>query len=81
MLLRISRVATHALRHTKGFATLRNIPIMTTPRSQMSHEERTASEPRDSGFHRAILSHIEPINKSIRLLRLNVFDRQRSVKV
>jgi len=54
---------------------------MTTPRSQMSHEERTASEPRDSGFHQVILSHIEPINKSIRLLRLNVFDRQRSVKV
>ncbi|KAJ9643507.1 hypothetical protein H2199_004186 [Coniosporium tulheliwenetii] len=53
---------------------------MAIPRSKMSHEERTASEPRDSGFHRVILSHIEPVNESIRLLRLSVFDRQRGVK-
>ncbi|KAJ9664287.1 hypothetical protein H2201_005279 [Coniosporium apollinis] len=53
---------------------------MAIPRSKMSHEERTASEPRDSGFHRVILSHIEPVNESIRLLRLSVFDRQRGIK-
>ncbi|KAL9094524.1 MAG: hypothetical protein Q9165_003083 [Trypethelium subeluteriae] len=53
---------------------------MATVRENLSHEERTAAEPRDDGLHPVTLSKIEQVNDSIRLLRLGVLDRQRGVK-
>ena len=54
---------------------------MATVREKLSHEERTAAEPRGDGLHAVALSRIEQVNESIRLLRFSVLDRQRGFKV
>ncbi|OCK87987.1 uncharacterized protein K441DRAFT_647580 [Cenococcum geophilum 1.58] len=48
-------------------------------RSSLSHEERTATEPRDKDLYPVILNSIESVNEKIRLFRLAIKD-QRSVK-
>jgi hypothetical protein len=53
----------------------------TTGGSYLSHEERTAAEPRDPNLHPVILSSIEPINERIRLLKLTIKDQQRGIQV
>ncbi|KAI9656573.1 MAG: hypothetical protein M1821_004780 [Bathelium mastoideum] len=53
---------------------------MATVREKLSHEERTAAEPRDGGLHAVSLSRIDSINESVRLLRLSILDRRRGVK-
>lgn len=51
-------------------AALRRL-VRTMP-TALSHTERTAHEPRQDGLHEVILSTIEQVNPSIRLLRLRV---------
>ncbi|KAF2234302.1 ferredoxin reductase-like protein [Viridothelium virens] len=53
---------------------------MAAVREKLSHEERTAAEPREDGLHPVKLNRIEQVNESIRLLRLSVLDHQRGVK-
>lgn len=54
---------------------------MAKPRAQMSHEERTADEPRDHDIHLVNLSNIEEVNPTVRLLQLRVQDQERGLKV
>lgn len=35
-------------------------------RASLSHEERTASEPRDTGLHTVTISSVTPVNDRIR---------------
>ncbi|KAI9817873.1 MAG: hypothetical protein M1827_000992 [Pycnora praestabilis] len=46
----------------------------------LSHEERTATEPRDNAVHKVILSKIERVNDTIRLLRLSIPPKRRSIE-
>ena len=41
-----------------------------------SHEERTATVPREKSIHRVILDKIETVNESIRLIRLKIPDHE-----
>ena len=54
---------------------------MATVRSSISHEERTAKEPRETGIHLVNLSSIERVNDNIRLLRLSAARQDEIVKV
>ncbi|KAF2087715.1 hypothetical protein K490DRAFT_73636 [Saccharata proteae CBS 121410] len=45
-----------------------------------SHEERTASEPRDPSLHPVILSEIQSVNETIRLIKLRIKDQKRGIK-
>ncbi|KAK8200844.1 hypothetical protein M8818_006161 [Zalaria obscura] len=53
---------------------------MSTMRSSLSHEERTSLEPRSSAKEAVILSRIEQINVTIRLLRLTPVDPGHAIK-
>lgn len=54
---------------------------MATVRESIPHEERTAKEPRGSALEPVILSRIEPVNKTIRLLRLSSPDPNHTLRV
>ena len=54
---------------------------MATVRASLSHEERTAQEPREQRIEPVILSRIDPVNDTIRLLRLSSVDRNHTLKV
>ncbi|MCJ1259047.1 hypothetical protein MMC24_006882 [Lignoscripta atroalba] len=41
-------------------------------RKSVSHEERTAEEPRENDIHHVILSRIQQVNPTVRLLQLNI---------
>ena len=46
--------------------------MTTTHRTSASHVERTAQEARQPSIHRVVLSKIEQVNPTIRLLQLNI---------
>ncbi|OCK81709.1 hypothetical protein K432DRAFT_442157 [Lepidopterella palustris CBS 459.81] len=48
-------------------------------RTNLSHEERTASEHRDPDLHTVILDKIKPVNDRIRILRLAIKGQQRGI--
>ncbi|MCJ1403319.1 hypothetical protein MMC11_006542 [Xylographa trunciseda] len=48
---------------------------MSASRAALSHLERTAHQPRQNGLHEVILSKIEKVNPSIRLLQLTIPNR------
>ena len=50
-------------------------------RSSLSHEERTATEPRDEDLHPVILNNIESVNEKIRLFRLAIKDQRSGIPV
>ena len=50
-------------------------------RSGLSHEERTATEPRDKDLHTVILNSIESVNEKIRLFQLVIKDRRSGIPV
>jgi len=54
---------------------------MATVRASLSHEERTAQEPRESVVEPVVLSQIESVNKTIRLLRLSSVDPKHELRV
>ncbi|CZR68480.1 uncharacterized protein PAC_18379 [Phialocephala subalpina] len=43
---------------------------MASTKASLSHLERTAAEPRDDGLHMVKITHIRPINETIRLFEL-----------
>ncbi|KAF2221297.1 hypothetical protein BDZ85DRAFT_201531 [Elsinoe ampelina] len=45
-----------------------------------SHEERTAAQRREAGIETVNLKHIEPVNDTIRLMRLYSTDKNHSIK-
>lgn len=49
-------------------------PVFPAIRRSMgsSHEERTATEPREKNIHKVILQKIETVNENIRLIRLKI---------
>ncbi|TPX15174.1 uncharacterized protein E0L32_004732 [Thyridium curvatum] len=49
--------------------------------SKTSHQERTAHEPRGEGLHTVILSRIDQINDTIRILRLSIPDGAPEIKL
>jgi hypothetical protein len=58
-----------------------SVRTMTTERTKLPHEDRTAREPRNGELHPVILDHIETVNDTIRLFRLGIKDKERGVKV
>jgi len=57
------------------------IRTMATVSSGISHEERTAREPRGPALEPVTLSQIRPVNETIRLLRLSAADPKHALKV
>nr|POE65720.1 oxidoreductase nad-binding domain-containing protein 1 [Quercus suber] len=53
---------------------------MASVRDSLPHEQRTAAEPRENQLEPVILSHIREVNDSIRLLRLEAVDHNRTIK-
>ncbi|KAF2691407.1 hypothetical protein K458DRAFT_285792 [Lentithecium fluviatile CBS 122367] len=45
-------------------------------KASLSHEERTATEPRDEGIHPVIIDCVSPVNDRIRRFRLSIKDRK-----
>lgn len=58
-----------------------SIRTMATVSSGISHEERTAQEPRRDALEPVRLSQIKSVNESIRLLRLSAADPKHTLKV
>lgn len=54
---------------------------MASVRSNTSHEERTATEPRDVGLHHVQVHRIEQINSMVRVIDLKIMDAETGVKV
>lgn len=52
------------------------IRTMATVRESISHEERTAQEPREARLEPVTLSRIDTVNDTIRLLRLSTFNNK-----
>lgn len=46
-----------------------------------SHEERTATEPRDPDLVDVTIDHVQPVHSTVRLFKLGLVDRQRGLKV
>lgn len=44
-------------------------------KASLSHEERTATEPRDNSLYPVILDRVTPVNDRIRTLRFSLKDR------
>nr|POE77662.1 oxidoreductase nad-binding domain-containing protein 1 [Quercus suber] len=53
---------------------------MATVSDSLPHEQRTATEPRESQLEPVILSHIKEVNDSIRLLRLEAVNHSHTIK-
>lgn len=45
-------------------------------KAALSHEERTAAEPRDESLHPVVVDRITTVNDRIRRLRLSIKDRK-----
>lgn len=54
---------------------------MATVRSSLSHEERTAQEPREARLEPVTVSRIDPVNDTIRLIRLSAMKPNHTLKV
>lgn len=54
---------------------------MASVRSNTSHEERTATEPRDVGLHHVQVHRIEQVNSMVRVIDLKVMNAEAGVKV
>jgi hypothetical protein len=54
---------------------------MATIRSSLSHEERTAQEPREARLEPVTVSRIDTVNDTIRLIRLSAMKPGHTLKV
>ena len=54
---------------------------MATIRSSLSHEERTAQEPREARLEPVTVSRIDAVNNTIRLIRLSAMKPDHTLKV
>jgi hypothetical protein len=54
---------------------------MATIRSSLSHEERTAQEPREARLEPVTVSRIDAVNDTIRLIRLSAMKPGHTLKV
>lgn len=54
---------------------------MATVRSSLSHEERTAREPREARLEPVTVSRIDAVNDTIRLIRLSAMKPGHALKV
>jgi hypothetical protein len=54
---------------------------MATVRSSLSHEERTAQEPREARLEPVTVSRIDAVNNTIRLIRLSAMKPDHPLKV
>ena len=50
-------------------------------RSSLSHEERTAAEPRENELHEVVLHQIHHVLPNVRLIRLRPRNNQQPIKV
>jgi hypothetical protein len=77
------RIRPSAIRSCLRYRSIVDVPIriMTTERSKLPHEDRTAKEPRTGELHPVILDQIDTVNDTIRLFRLEVKHKERGVKV
>jgi len=57
------------------------IRTMATVRSSLSHEERTAQEPREARLEPVTVSRIDAVNDTIRLIRLSAMKPDHALKV
>lgn len=57
------------------------IRTMATVRSSLSHEERTAQEPREARLEPVTVSRIDTVNNTIRLIRLSALNPTHTLKV
>lgn len=66
-------------------SSLRPCPLlvrtMATVRSSLSHEERTAQEPREARLEPVTVSRIDAVNNTIRLIRLSAMKPDHTLKV
>jgi len=62
-------------------ACLSTIRTMATVRSSLSHEERTAQEPREARLEPVTVSRIDAVNDTIRLIRLSAMKSDHPLKV
>ena len=66
-------------------SSLRPCPLlirtMATVRSSLSHEERTAQEPREARLEPVTVSRIDAVNSTIRLIRLSAMKPDHTLKV
>jgi hypothetical protein len=58
-----------------------NVRTMATIRSSLSHEERTAQEPREARLEPVTVSRIDTVNDTIRLIRLSAMKPGHTLKV
>jgi hypothetical protein len=57
------------------------VRTMATIRSSLSHEERTAQEPREARLEPVTVSRIDAVNGTIRLIRLSAMKPGHTLKV
>jgi hypothetical protein len=57
------------------------VRTMATIRSSLSHEERTAQEPREARLEPVTVSRIDTVNDTIRLIRLSAMKPDHTLKV
>jgi hypothetical protein len=51
------------------------MPQTRSNKAILSHQERTASEPRDHDLHTAIVSKVTPVNDRIKTFRFDIKDK------
>lgn len=74
--LLVSRASCSSLR---SFS--QSIRTMATVRASLSHEERTAQEPREARLEPVTVSRIDAVNNTIRLIRLSAMKPDHTLKV
>ncbi len=71
---------THVLPRCQQFQ-LHNRGMSTELRSSLTHEERTATEPRENEVHEVLLRGIQQASPTVRLLRLFHVNKKQPIKV
>lgn len=51
------------------------MPVTRSAKALLSHQERTASEPRETGMHAAVVAKITHVNDRIRRFRFDIKDK------
>jgi len=56
-------------------ALLSSMPQTRSAKAILSHQERTATEPRDKDLYTAVVSKIKPVNDRIKTFRFDIKDK------
>jgi len=78
MLIATARAIRHHRNSLPHFARSVSLRMVQTrsAKASLSHEERTAAEPRDEGLHAVIIDQITAVNDRIKKFRFSIKDRK-----